>query len=274
MKYLLKSRVLLSKLCLLALLLPPGATLAGAPATNTGQLSFARQVSINGSDAIAGQTVFNGNWFKVASRGTAIVNAGKLGRFELGAESDFISLFSESSIGGKLNAGCLMISAPAGIGIMISTSKGTISSDGKEPVSLSVGYKGEVINVVPNLGEVEVKSGNKTENVKAGEWIALTAGAGGESNLLRRSAKECGGPGALCACNTSSVPNTSAPAPKPGVTAARNTFYPLLPLLAVAVAGSAAILFSASDGAVVAGQSLTCIDSAGIFCREVSISTP
>ncbi|MCY7391435.1 MAG: hypothetical protein LH647_08045, partial [Leptolyngbyaceae cyanobacterium CAN_BIN12] len=62
---------------------------ASTTAAASGQLSLARQVSINGSDAIAGQTIFSGSRVKVANQGNAVLNLGRLGRIELGADSDF-----------------------------------------------------------------------------------------------------------------------------------------------------------------------------------------
>lgn len=283
MKYRTSIRVLICNICLLVLLnnyLLPSVALAqtGKPA---GQLSFARLVSVNNSNAAAGQTIFSGNWLKVAKQGTAIVNVGKMGRMEMGAGTDFVMRTSDNEIGGELNSGCMLISAPAGVSIALNTSKGMITTDGKQSASLFVGYKGGTANVIPNLGEIKVISGNRTESFKPGEWTSLSADTTGGSKFLRRLAKECAAPGIMCACSSDNLPNTnnstanansSRPAPTQSSSGGN-----LLPLVFGAfMVGTAGIFFlTFRDNVTGNNNTLTCVDtSGGILCRRVSPTNP
>lgn len=273
-------RVLICNLCLLALVsnyLLPSVALAqrGKP---TAQLSFARQVSVNNNNAAAGQTIFSGNWFKVAKQGTAIVNVGRMGRMEMGAGTDFVIRTSEEEIGGDFNSGCMTITAPAGVIVALNTPNGKVLTDGKQSSSFFVGFKGGTTNVIPTLGEVRVSSGNKIESFKPGEWTSMSANSTGGSNILRRPANECAEPGIVCACETNSLPNTNVPnTPKPSpAAAAPSTGGTLLPLVFGAMmVGTAGIFFATfRDNVTGNNNTLTCVDSSGILCRRVSPTNP
>jgi len=274
--------MLLTGLCVMAMVghyvLPAGAVLAAANLPAAGQLSFARLVAVNDSNAVAGQTVFNGNRFKVAKQGTAIVNLGKMGRIELGAETDFVLRLSGNSIGGELKTGCMIISAPTGVDIALNTRQGLISSAGTEPAALSVGFKGNSTNVIPNLGEAKVAMGSKAESVKPGEVISMASDPKNGNSLIRRKASDCG-PGVLCACSTGSLPNTAANAKSsaaPAASASAANGSTLLPLVFGAMMiGTAGIFFATfRDNVTGNNNTLTCVDSAGIFCRQVSPTSP
>src|ERR1051326_911250 len=129
MKHKKSPQFILSIVCLTTMLgnliIHPGSVWAFA---GSGQLTFARQVTVNGNDAVSGQTIFNGNRIKVGSKGTAIINLGKVGRVELGANSEMALLVAENNVGGTLTSGCMTINASAGENVEISTPKGKVSS--------------------------------------------------------------------------------------------------------------------------------------------------
>lgn len=271
MKHAKSLRTMLGNLCIMAVacnfLLRPGTVWAGAPRLDSGQLSFAREVTVNGGTATAGQTIFTGNRIKVGSRGTAIINLGKLGRIELGADSDFIFRLSNNVIGGDLNYGCMIIISSEDAEVLVNVGNGKITSDGKQSSSASIGHRGNTSNVAPYLGEISVASGGLVENAKPGDLITWTDGTRAEDKLRRRSISECGERGVSCFCYDSAGTNNKLPN-KPGGNGAF-----LLPVLFAAVlAASAGIFFGIANNDN--GQGLTCVNSTGIFCRPVSPSRP
>jgi hypothetical protein len=265
-------RVLLSGLCTIALtsgyLLLPIQTWASTTSAASGQISLARQVSINGSNAIAGQTIFSGSRVKVANQGNAVLNLGRLGRIELGADSDFALRVTGNVIGGELTAGCVTISAPASVNIELNTAKGAITSDGKSPSSFMAGVRGIAANIIPTLGTVKITTGSKSEKAAAGEFLSLISDPKGGDRLLRRPAADCGGPGVMCACST------SAPRATPASTAGKSTNAAgsslLLPALIMAAAGGTAAIVLATTGGG-GGNGLTCV---GFSCRPISPTAP
>lgn len=272
MRYTRFLRVLLSSLCTIALsynyLLQPIQTWASPAIAASGQLSLARQVSINGSNAIAGQTVFSGSRIKVGDQGNAVLNLGRLGRIELGADSDFTLSIEGNVIGGELNSGCATISAPASVSIELNTAKGDILTDGKSPSSFLAGVRGAAANIIPTLGTVKVDSGGKSEKAAAGELLTLISDPKGGTRLLRGSATDCGGPSATCACSSPTPRSTPASTAGKGSNSAGSPSYLLPALVLAAVGGTAAVLLTLGGNG---SNGLTCV---GAACRPTSPTSP
>lgn len=279
MKYLYGARHFLMAFCMLAitshLLLP----FSAAAQAGKGQLTFSRQVTINGTEATAGQTIFNGSRIQVGPGGTAVLNLGPLGRIDLGGGAEFTLRLSETTVGGDLMIGCMSISAPGGVGVVVNSNQGAITSDGSLPTAFWLGYKDGGARVIPTMGEIRTTAGNQTESAKVGDLVTLSTNAAGERSLQRRPAAECGAtPGAMCACASAAIPRTSTPAPgapRTATTQAGGNIY--LPMLFMgALVSSAAVFFAMQNGGnpVIGGDSLTCVDRVGIICRRVSTTQP
>ncbi|MDQ3009144.1 MAG: hypothetical protein M3X11_00350 [Acidobacteriota bacterium] len=260
--------VLLSGLCTMALLcnfvLQPLRTLAATAVQTGAQLTFARDVTINGSGAIAGQTVFNRSRIKVGIDGSAILNLGKLGRIELRGPAEFVLRISENTIGGELISGCATVNASDGVKVDINTPKGLITSDGKSPSSFVVGVLRARTILVSTLGTAKFATGGKLENVAAGEALTLISDANGGDRILRRSAAECGNPADFCTCSPT-FPTRASNSGR-GAGSAGGLLLPAL-LLAAAGATVAAVI-GATGGS---GGGLTCV---GLFCRPISPTNP
>lgn len=136
-----------------------------------GELAAASGATINGAPAVSGTTVFSNNRVRTARQGAAIVNVGKLGRLELGAESDLTMQFSTANLGGQLHNGRVIISTPMGIAISISTSKGLVTTDGQAAV-LTIEADGKQVRVVAHRGEAKLIANGNIERITAGEEIA------------------------------------------------------------------------------------------------------
>ncbi len=240
----------------------------------SGQLAFARQVTINGNNALSGQTVFSGNKLKVGGNGTAIVNLGKQGRMELGANSEMALFIAPENIGGTLMSGCMLVKASAGETVRINTPKGEISSVGSQSTSFFIGLKGNSINVYPNAGEIRVTTNGKTEVAKYGELLSLTTDPKGAANLKLLPKGACGETPALCACNATSVPkatgNGASSNAKPPATVQNGLSPGVIALIFGATGATAAAMFGLTGG----GSGLTCVNNSGPFCNPLSPTVP
>jgi hypothetical protein len=138
-----------------------------------GDLSVTGQVTLNGAAAISGATVFSDSRVKTGQKGGAIVNLGRLGRIDLGPDTEMTLSFSESTIGGNLLAGRAVVSAPTGVGISVTTSDGAAVADGKQATALTVDVTCGNTRVASSRGEAKVNSSNKVEYVAAGHEVAV-----------------------------------------------------------------------------------------------------
>lgn len=280
-------RPTLSLICLAVLLgnlfLQPIVAFASATQP-TAQLSFAKQVSVNGKEASAGQTLFNGDRIRVSGLGSAVINIGKLGRVELGKDTEFILYISDNLIGGDLINGCLGIIGSTGVNTSVKTNKGVVSSDGGQPDSYFLGQRGSQGRIIPSLGEAKILIDGKVETVGTGETLDIDS-PNGQNNLYRRTGSTCT-QGLSCACglldpnstrasnqqqsNTNTPPNPPPAPGNPGV----GGFT--LPLLFTAVLGAGMAVFFANNpgGPAVRGNGLTCVNGTGFFCRPVSPTVP
>jgi hypothetical protein len=160
--------------CLLAFgFLLTGKVGAQSAAKVAGELASANRATINGSSAISGMTVFSHNRIRAAERGAAVVNLGKLGRLELGAETDLTLRFSAGNLGGELHSGRAVVSAPAGVMVSVATAKGLVATDGLQAAVLTIEVYSARARVVTHRGKARVVSGGEIERVEEGEEIAL-----------------------------------------------------------------------------------------------------
>lgn len=291
MKTLSSKRPILSFLCIVVLagnlfLQPLAAIASTAPAT--GQLSFARQVTVNGKEAAAGQTLFDGDRIRVSGAGSAVINLGKRGRIELGKDTEFVLNLTDDMIGGDMTFGCLGIIASSGTNTSVKTTQGVVNSDGSEPDSYFLGQRGQQGRIIPSLGEASMMINGKMETIQTGSSLDIDS-PNGQNMLYRRNTSTCTS-GMSCACGLydpnnnatrasnqqqSNAPTSSPSSNAPAAGAAGNGGM-TLPLLFTAVLGASMAVFFANNpgGPAVQGNGLTCVDNRGFFCRRVSPTTP
>src|SRR5262245_30086489 len=141
--------------------------------TRAGELTVAGSVILNGTQAISGATIFSDSKIKTARNSGATVNLGKLGRIQLGPESEMTLRFSEGNIGGNLTAGRAVVSTPAGVSIAVATATGIASADGKQPATLTIDVTCGNTRGASARSAAKVTSGNKVEVVAAGSEVAV-----------------------------------------------------------------------------------------------------
>jgi hypothetical protein len=143
-----------------------------------GEMSVTGSVTINGTSAISGATVFTDSKIKTARNSAATINLGKLGRIQLGPETEMTLRFVESNIGGNLNSGRVVVSSPAGIGIAVATADGVATADPKEPSILTIDVTCGNTRVASNRSEAKVSSGSKVHVVAAGSEVSVGSAQG------------------------------------------------------------------------------------------------
>jgi hypothetical protein len=184
-------------------------------------------------------------------------------------------LLDEDRIGGTLASGCMATNAPAGVKIEAMTSRGKIESQGNQASSFFLGIKTATVNVYPNLGEINVTAGNKSEIARPGQMAMITGDGNGNSNLQVLSNSVCRETGVMCACDPESVPDTNTPSSnssKPPVIASGGTFSAgLIAILFGTVGASTAAVLGLSGST---GNGLTCVNGVGLLCPPVSPTVP
>jgi hypothetical protein len=138
-----------------------------------GEVSVVGSATINGTTAISGATVFSDTTIKTARNGAVTVNLGKLGRVELGAESEMLLRFADGAIGGKLTGGRAVVSAPAGVAVSVATADGVAASEGKQAVALTVDVSCGNTRVASTKSDAKLTSGSKVEHIAAGQEVAV-----------------------------------------------------------------------------------------------------
>ena len=87
-----------------------------------------------------------------------MINLGRLGRIECGADTDMTLRLSDESIGGELRSNRVVVSARAGIAIAINTAKSMVTTDGQQPAVLTIYVDRERARVISHVGAASVVS--------------------------------------------------------------------------------------------------------------------
>jgi hypothetical protein len=139
----------------------------------SGELTISGPVMINGTAAISGATIFSDSSIKTPSNGAATVDIARVGRIELGPDSEMLIRFSSGMLGGNLVAGRVMASTPAGVMVSIVTREGTAVVDGKQASVLTVDVTCGNTRVLSARSAASVTTGSKVQPVAAGHEVAV-----------------------------------------------------------------------------------------------------
>src|SRR5204862_603199 len=108
-----------------------------------------------------------------AKGSSAVVSLGKLGRVELLPGSTMKIRFSESSIGGSLDAGRAKITGPQGTSTRISIKNGEVVADGSVATAFSLSTDAGNSCLRVSTGFVELHAGTRIEKIAAGKSAAI-----------------------------------------------------------------------------------------------------
>ncbi|MBK9707273.1 MAG: hypothetical protein IPO77_09800 [Acidobacteria bacterium] len=145
---------------------------------SAGELSVTGSVSMNGTSAISGATIFSDSKIKTSRNSGATINLGKLGRVQLGPESEMVVRFNDGNVGGNLTSGRAVVSAPEGVSISVVTAEGIASADGKQASTVTVDVTCGNTRVASARSNAKVTSGAKVETVAAGSEVSVGAQGG------------------------------------------------------------------------------------------------
>jgi hypothetical protein len=154
---------------------------------SAGELSVTGSVTINGTSAISGATVFSESRIRTASNSSAIINLGRLGRLQLGPESEMTVRFADGALGGNLTAGRAVANAPVGVAVSIVTSEGVAASNGSKSAALAVDVTCGNTRVLTARSEATLTSGTKVETIVPGKEVAVGQAKGTCSRIATSS---------------------------------------------------------------------------------------
>lgn len=244
---------------------------------SAGELTSANQVLLNGRPAAAGHTLFSNSRIKTAKRGGGTINLGKLGRVELGPETEITLKFSPGTMDGELAGGRLTLSSSSGVRVSITTAKGLVTSTGKTATVMTIEVLDDQARVAAHLGEVNVASADKNERIVAGEEIALVKQQQNTNwqhrKLLITTAGVLGTGGVVAATGIGQVGQTVLPA----AVNSQSLSAPLTTLLNAGVNYSLVNLVysqASRDPNIFFSTSITCRDADSPFCTRRSSTMP
>ena len=152
-----------------------------APHVTSGQVVMAEGLTLDGSPAAAGQTVFSGTTAGAAERSSPLLVLDNLARLELAGETSLRLDFSAASVGGSLAAGAARVYAPRGVAASLATADAAVSSVADEGPALfivEVSEEGTTLSV--QTGRVEMRAGGRALVASAGQRLRAAHGSAPE----------------------------------------------------------------------------------------------
>jgi hypothetical protein len=163
-----------------------------------GDLSIRGSVTLNGINTTSGATVFDSGHIKTGNNSGAIIDLGRQGQIELGADTELILKLDTGVIGGNLRSGQATVSTPAGVGVNLLTADGVALTDGKEASVITVDVACGNTRVNSSRSEAKVTAGNRVEIVAAGQEVAVgTQDLGNPQRCPRLAAARAAAPGTI-----------------------------------------------------------------------------
>ena len=150
---------------------------AAAPAPS-GQVIVAAGLTLDGSPAAPGQTVFSGSNVGTSEQSRPALALGNLARLELSGGTSLRLDFSASSVGGSLEAGGARVYAPRGVAASLATADAVVVSkadDGPALFSVQVSEDGTTLSV--QAGLLEMRAGGRSLTAAAGQTLRAAHGS-------------------------------------------------------------------------------------------------
>ena len=145
-------------------------TQAQAPSGPSGKLIAVHgDVSLNGTSAISGATVFSDSTVTTAKGSSAVVSLGKLGRVEVTEESSLKLSFTDTGVSvSMLDAGRVRVSSSPSSNASVITRDGQISAGGSGRQMFTVDTSCGNTFVSVKVGTVELRAGGTVKQIAAG----------------------------------------------------------------------------------------------------------
>jgi len=134
-----------------------------------GEVTVVGAVSVDGSPAASGQTIFPGSAVATWEKSRSVVNLGPLGRVELSPKTSLSLDFGGAGTNCALEGGRVRVYAPAESAASVKTADASVSAAGGAAAVFSVESVGGKTNVVVQSGQAEVRAGGGVHRLSAGE---------------------------------------------------------------------------------------------------------
>ena len=132
-------------------------------------LKIEGQVSVNGTAAISGATVFSDSTITTAARSSAVVSLGKLGRVEVLPDSTMKLNFSDSSVSpSMLEQGRVRLSSSSNVTVKVTTKYCEVLATGNQRNEFTVDTSCGNTFVAVAKGKVELRAGSTVKQISAG----------------------------------------------------------------------------------------------------------
>jgi hypothetical protein len=132
-------------------------------------LQVTGEVTVNGTAAISGATVFSDSTVTTAARSSAVVSLGKLGRVEVLPQTTMKLTFSDNSVAvAMLDSGRVRISSSSNVNSSATTNDGHIISTGNQRNEFVVDTSCGNTFVSVKKGHVELRAGDSVKQIAAG----------------------------------------------------------------------------------------------------------
>jgi ferric-dicitrate binding protein FerR (iron transport regulator) len=164
----------------------PAPRAAVANARHAGEVTDANGVSVDGSPAVRGQTLFSGSRLEAAGNSRSLLSLDNFGRVELTDAAALRLDFDDTSFGGALEAGRLRVYAPRGVAAAFATADARVKSDSREPASFQLRSAGGFTEVSVQSGALEVRAKGSARTLKAGETYSTAPDPQTRQNLSGR----------------------------------------------------------------------------------------
>ena len=143
--------------------------IAGGPEGHgAGSIAANHVVTVNGTNAISGATVFSDSTVTTAKGSSAVVSLGKLGRVEIYPDTTMKLTFTDNSITVMLEAGRVRVSSSSGVNATTTTSDGTVTSKDEKKNEFIVDVTCGNTFVAVLHGRVELRAGDTVKQIAAG----------------------------------------------------------------------------------------------------------
>jgi len=133
-----------------------------------GTVGAAPVVTVNGTNAISGATVFSDSTVTTAKGSSAVVSLGKLGRVEVFPDTTMKLSFTDSTITITLEAGRVRVSSSSGVTATVTTSDGQVVTTGDRMNEFTVDVSCGDTWVSVKKGSVELRAGSTVKQIAAG----------------------------------------------------------------------------------------------------------
>jgi hypothetical protein len=141
-----------------------------ASRANAGKLlQIEGEVTVNGTAAISGATVFSDSTVTTAARSSAVVSLGKLGRVEVFPSSTMKLTFGDPNVSvAMLDQGRVRVSSSSGVNASVNTKDGNIRTTGNQRNEFIVDTSCGNTFISVKKGTVDLRTGDDVRQIAAG----------------------------------------------------------------------------------------------------------